>query len=56
MRLAEYEAVRAAVAQPCHVYPDMDAILAAHPRRGAERRSSAHAQNQGSHETHALCA
>jgi len=31
MRLAEYEAVRAAVAGPCHVYPDMDAILAAHP-------------------------
>jgi hypothetical protein len=35
MRLAEYEAVRAAVALPCHVYPDMDAILAAHPGRVA---------------------
>ena len=39
MRLAEYEAVRAAVAGPCHVYPDMDAVLAAHP--GCVPRSSA---------------
>ena len=38
MRLAEYEAVRAAVAGPCHVYPDMDAVLAAHP--GCAPRSS----------------
>ena len=41
MRLSEFEAVRAAVSLPCHVYPDMDAILAEHPGCAAHAQRSA---------------